>query len=160
MLRQSQHTLNFISEGLLKITAELNRALISSGMQQGQACLLCLQTSCSLTINENSDSRVLTDLSAHLQALVPEEGFRSLSGRGPLRPTCTTTRGPTTCPPISAARSPAATSACPSRPADWCWAPWQAIYLWEHRFRPQRRQRCIEAVQEASRLAAGRGWLR
>ncbi|MFM7393558.1 MAG: YjbQ family protein, partial [Cyanobium sp.] len=45
----------------------------------------CLHTSASLTVNENPDPRVLADLAAYAQALVPEEGVRPLSGRGDLR---------------------------------------------------------------------------
>jgi secondary thiamine-phosphate synthase enzyme len=150
MLRQSQQTLNFITvgEGLLNITAELNRALISSGMQQGQACLLCLHTSCSLTINENSDARVLADLSAHLQALVPEEGFKPLSGRGPLRPYLHDDEGADDMPAHIRTSLTSSNLCLPFQSGRLLLGTWQAIYLWEHRSRPQRRQLNLQLIGE------------
>jgi secondary thiamine-phosphate synthase enzyme len=88
MLRQSLETLRVGTpgEGFTDLTGRLNAALASSGMEQGLLNLVCLHTSCSLTINENADPRVLRDLSCYLRALVPEEGIRPVSGRGELRP--------------------------------------------------------------------------
>ena len=88
MLRQSLETLRVGTpgEGFTDLTGRLNAALASSGMEQGLLNLVCLHTSCSLTINENADPRVLRDLSSYLRALVPEEGIRPVSGRGELRP--------------------------------------------------------------------------
>ncbi|MDP5122887.1 MAG: YjbQ family protein, partial [Cyanobium sp. MAG_04] len=88
MLRQSLETMRVVTpgEGFTDLTGRLNAALASSGMEQGLLNLVCLHTSCSLTINENADPRVLRDLSSYLRALVPEEGIRPVSGRGELRP--------------------------------------------------------------------------
>jgi len=88
MLRQSLHQLSLHTrgEGFTDITTALDREIGASGLATGLANLACLHTSCSLTINENADPRVLVDLAAYLQALVPQEGVRPISGRGELRP--------------------------------------------------------------------------
>ena len=81
-------------EGFINITAALDAEIAASGMQQGLASLVCLHTSCSLTVNENADPRVLEDLAAYLRALVPHEGVRPISGRGELRPYVHADEGP------------------------------------------------------------------
>jgi len=88
MLRQSLHQLSLHTrgEGFTDISAALDREIGASGLATGLANLACLHTSCSLTINENADPRVLVDLAAYLQALVPQEGVRPIRGRGELRP--------------------------------------------------------------------------
>ena len=72
-------------EGFTDLTAALNHEIAASGLQQGMAQLVALHTSCSLTVNENADPRVLRDLTTYLRALVPQEGVRSLSGHGDLQ---------------------------------------------------------------------------
>ena len=88
MLRQSLHSLSLQTsgEGFTDLTGALNREISASGLKNGLATLASLHTSCSLTINENADPRVLEDLATFLRALVPAEGVRPLSGRGELRP--------------------------------------------------------------------------
>ncbi|MEY3930541.1 MAG: hypothetical protein RLZZ516_2251, partial [Cyanobacteriota bacterium] len=65
-------------EGFTDLTARINGEIAASGLQRGIVQLVALHTSCSLTINENADPRVLEDLAAHLQALVPQRAVRSL----------------------------------------------------------------------------------
>ena len=72
-------------EGFKDLTAVLNREIAASGLRQGIAQLVALHTSCSLTVNENADPRVLRDLTTYLRALVPQEGVRSISGQGALQ---------------------------------------------------------------------------
>ena len=60
--------------------------MAASGVQLGLLNLVCLPTSCGLTMNEYADSLVSADLAVHLRALVPKEGIRPVSGRGELRP--------------------------------------------------------------------------
>jgi secondary thiamine-phosphate synthase enzyme len=96
MLRQSLHQLSLHTrgEGFTDISAALDREIGTSGLANGLANLACMHTSCSLTINENADARVLVDLAAYLQALVPQEGVRPISGRGELRPNRHDDEGP------------------------------------------------------------------
>ena len=81
-------------EGFTDLTAALNREIQASGLQQGIAQLVVLHTSCSLTVNENADPRVLRDLTTYLRALVPQEGVRSISGTGGLQAYAHNDEGP------------------------------------------------------------------
>ncbi|MFL0727867.1 MAG: YjbQ family protein, partial [Prochlorococcus sp.] len=78
-LQQTLHQLEIVTreEGFTDLTPQLNTWITASGIKRGVLHLTTLHTSCSLTINENADPRVLKDLAAYLKALVPEEGFRS-----------------------------------------------------------------------------------
>ena len=73
MLQQHlrQLTLTPRGEGFTDITAALDQEIAASGLDTGIAVIACLHTSCSLTVNENADPRVLVDLAAFLRALVP-----------------------------------------------------------------------------------------
>ena len=68
MLRQSLHSLSLQTsgEGFTDLTGALNREISASGLKNGLATLASLHTSCSLTINENADPRVLEDLASFL----------------------------------------------------------------------------------------------
>ena len=72
--------------GFTRLNGELNRWIRSTGMQRGVLHLSCLHTSCSLTINENADPRVLKDLQAWMDAVVPQDGRGPLDGNGKRTP--------------------------------------------------------------------------
>ena len=55
----------------IDITALVRAAVRKSGVDSGLACLFCPHTTAGLTIQENSDPRVRTDLAEHLSKLVP-----------------------------------------------------------------------------------------
>ena len=83
MLRQSllQLSVPTRGEGFVDLTADLNREISASGLDTGVAVLACLHTSCSLTINENADPRVLADLATYLRALARCRGFVAVGER-------------------------------------------------------------------------------
>ncbi len=126
MLRQHLQVLSFQSSGagFTNITAPLNAAIAASGLRRGVATLMCLHTSCSLTVNENADPRVLEDLAAFLADLVPsgdqraylhdDEGSDDMPAH--IRTALTTTSLPLS---FDSGRLLLGT--------------WQAVYLWEHR---------------------------
>ena len=58
--------------GFSRIDPVLSRWIATSGIERGVLNLTCLHTSASLTINENADPRVLKDLSAWMDDMVPE----------------------------------------------------------------------------------------
>jgi len=78
MLRQHlcRLTVTTSGEGFTDLTGMLQHELSSSGLRQGLLQLVALHTSCSLTINENADPRVLHDLPTYLRALVPQGGLQ------------------------------------------------------------------------------------
>jgi len=135
MLRQSLETLRVVTlgEGFTDLTGRLNAALASSGMEQGLLNLVCLHTSCSLTINENADPRVLRDLSSYLRALVPEEGIRPVSGRGELRPYVHADEGSDDMPAHIRTALTTSQLSLSFEAGRLLLGTWQAVYLWEHR---------------------------
>ena len=141
MLRQSLETLRVVTpgEGFTDLTGRLNAALASSGMEQGLLNLVCLHTSCSLTINEHADPRVLRDLSSYLRALVPEEGIRPVSGRGELRPYVHADEGSDDMPAHIRTALTTSQLSLSFESGRLLLGTWQAVYLWEHRRRGSER---------------------
>ena len=150
MLRQSLETMRVVTpgEGFTDLTGRLNAALAASDMQQGLLNLVCLHTSCSLIINENADPRVLEDLATFLRALVPAEGVRPLSGRGELRPWRHDDEGPDDMPAHIRTALTATSLSLSFQAGRLLLGTWQAVYLWEHRARPHRRQLSLHLIGE------------
>jgi secondary thiamine-phosphate synthase enzyme len=148
MLRQSLHSLSLQTsgEGFTDITAALNREIATSGLELGLATLSCLHTSCSLTVNENADPRVLEDLAAFLRALVPPEGLATSSGRGAPRPWLHDDEGPDDMPAHIRSALTATSLSLSFRGGRLVLGTWQAVYLWEHRARPHRRQLSLHLI--------------
>lgn len=133
-------------EGFTNITADVQAAIASSGLNQGLCVLVVQHTSCSLTVNENADPRVLQDLAAYLKAIVPEQGVRSISGRGELRAYAHDDEGPDDMPAhIRTALTTTSLSLSFNR-GRLLLGTWQAIYLWEHRRRGSRRQLSLHLI--------------
>ncbi len=124
-------------EGFTNITAALNAEIAASGLRQGVATLVCLHTSCSLTINENADPRVLQDLGSYLGELVPSGDQRAYrhDDEGPddmpahIRTALTTTSLQLS---FDQGRLVLGT--------------WQAVYLWEHRARGSQRELSLHLI--------------
>ena len=135
-------------EGFTDLTAALNREIAASGLQQGIAQLMALHTSCSLTVNENADPRVLRDLTTYLRALVPQEGVRSLSGEGSLQRYAHDDEGSDDMP--AHIRTALTTTSLGLSFARGCLTlgTWQAVYLWEHRARAHQRQLSLHLIGE------------
>jgi secondary thiamine-phosphate synthase enzyme len=133
-------------EGFTDLTAALNREIEASGLAMGIAVMSVLHTSCSLTINENADPRVLADLTAYLRALVPREGTRPLSGQGPLRPYAHDDEGPDDIPAHIRTALTCTSLSLSVHHRQLVLGTWQAVYLWEHRALPQRRMLCLHLL--------------
>jgi secondary thiamine-phosphate synthase enzyme len=58
----------------IDITSLVRAAIRKSGIDGGIACIFCPHTTAGLTIQENSDPRVRTDLAQQLSTLVPHDG--------------------------------------------------------------------------------------
>ena len=148
MLRQELRRLEVTTqgEGFINLTATLTAELSASGLQRGLLQLVALHTSCSLTINENADPRVLRDLSAYLRALVPQEGVRPISGQGALRPYVHDDEGPDDMPAHIRTALTTTSLGLSFDGGRLLLGTWQAVYLWEHRARPQRRQLSLHLI--------------
>ena len=134
MLRQHLQVLSFQSSGagFTNITAPLNAAIAASGLRRGVATLMCLHTSCSLTVNENADPRVLHDLTTYLRALVPQGGLGE--------PYAHDDEGPDDMPAHIRTALTTTSLGLSFDQVRLVLGTWQAVYLWEHRSRGQRRQ--------------------
>jgi secondary thiamine-phosphate synthase enzyme len=114
--------------GLHDVTAEVRRAVASSGVQTGMCNIFLRHTSASLLIQENADGAVLRDLQRFFDRLAPESADYEHDAEGPddmpshLRAAMTRTAETV---PISGGELALGT--------------WQAIYLWEHRRAPHQR---------------------
>src|SRR5687768_7835276 len=58
----------------IDITSLVRAAIRKSGIDQGLACVFCPHTTAGLTIQENSDPKVKTDLIEQLGKVVPHDG--------------------------------------------------------------------------------------
>ncbi|MCS5692744.1 secondary thiamine-phosphate synthase enzyme YjbQ [Cyanobium sp. FGCU-6] len=149
-LRQSLHRLSLRTSGagFTDITTALNREIAASGLDTGVAVVACLHTSASLTVNENADPRVLADLAAYVQALVPEEGVRPLSGRGDLRRWVHDDEGPDDMPAHVRTALTCSSLIQSFQGGRLLLGTWQAIYLWEHRRVGSNRQLSLHLIGE------------
>ena len=68
--------------GFTRLNERLNDLIAKASIETGILHLTCLHTSASLTINENADPRVLKDLQAWMDAVVPQDGKGPINGEG------------------------------------------------------------------------------
>lgn len=63
------------------VTADLQKAVANAGLESGMVIAYVPHTTAGITINENADPDVQTDILAHLEKLVPRSGgFRHMEG--------------------------------------------------------------------------------
>ncbi|WP_305043035.1 secondary thiamine-phosphate synthase enzyme YjbQ [Geoalkalibacter sp.] len=66
---------------MIEVTAEVRRLIAASGVRQGLAVLFVPHTTAAVTINENADPDVVTDLLGGLSRLAPADGpYRHAEG--------------------------------------------------------------------------------
>ena len=128
--------LGFITncEGFIDITNDLNLFIEKNNFDSGILNLTSLHTSCSLTINENADPNVLSDLRKYIQSIVPYDSYLTLSkGREEISYKHYQE---------GADDMPAHIKTCLTNTSlslsyqngEIILGTWQAVYLWEHRF--------------------------
>ena len=137
VLRQTLSELSFQTSGpgFTRISAAINSEIGKAQFSTGLATIYVKHTSCSLTINENADPRVLADLEAYLRDLVPRTRTYQHHDEGPddmpahIRTALTTVSLSL---PIAAGRLQLGT--------------WQEVYLWEHRDAPHQRRIALQLI--------------
>jgi secondary thiamine-phosphate synthase enzyme len=131
-LRQATHVFRIETRrrGLVELTANVDDWVAGLGAREGLLTLFCRHTSASLVVQENASPAVLTDLETAFERLAPEApGLYDHDEEGPddmpahIRTALT---GVSLSIPIIGGRMALGT--------------WQAIYLFEHRRRPHRRE--------------------
>jgi len=69
------------SEGLYDITQRVKKTLAENGVQEGICTVYCPHTTAAITINENADPDVVTDLLIGLEKAFPDRAdFRHAEG--------------------------------------------------------------------------------
>lgn len=123
---QYEITLAPRSRGFHLITDEVLREMRDvRHIDMGWCHLFLLHTSASLTVNENADPDVRTDMETYFNHLAPERGL-------PLRHTL---EGPDDMPAHVKSSLLGASLLLPVRHGDLALGTWQGIYLCEHRNR-------------------------
>ena len=139
-MRQENHQLSISSpgRGLYEITHEVRDWVRSTGIQSGLLTLFVQHTSASLLIQENADPAVQADLERFLARLVPDgdpifqhrqEGKDDMAAHARTALTQVHLAVPVV-------------GGTPALGA------WQGIFLYEHRYDPQRRRVIIHLIGE------------
>jgi secondary thiamine-phosphate synthase enzyme len=122
-------------ESFTEITRDAVRFVEQSGGCDGALFLYLRHTSASLTIQENADPDVQTDLTTALRTLAPEDA-----------PWVHTVEGPDDMPAHVKGMLTGVSSHIPVRSGALALGTWQGIYLVEHRARPHRREIVLQFV--------------
>ena len=140
-MRQTLSELSFQThgEGFTNITAAINAEISKSGLQQGICLIYAKHTSCSLTINENADPRVLQDLGSYMGELVPS---------GDQRAYLHDDEGPDDMPAHIRTALTATTLQLSFDAGRLVLGTWQAVYLWEHRSVGSQRSLSLHLIGE------------
>ena len=129
---QFQRELQINTRGgrLLEITSEVQRLVSESGLSEGVCHLFVRHTSVSLTIQENADPTVLSDLEHFMNKLVPEfdPDYRH------------TIEGPDDMPAHIESALTQVSEQIPVSGKRLMLGTWQGIFLWEHRRRGRQRK--------------------
>ena len=128
-------TVQTSGRGFFDLTAEVVKFAREAGAKEGAVTLFIRHTSASLTIQENADPTVLTDLTTALDRLAPEDaGWRH------------DTEGPDDMPAHVKTMLTGASLHVPVLGSELALGTWQAIYLIEHRARAHRREIVLQFV--------------
>jgi secondary thiamine-phosphate synthase enzyme len=139
-MRQAIHSLTVATrgKGLTDITPAVESWLAGQGLATGLLTLWCRHTSASLTVQENASPDVRADIVRYFEAVVPEDPARyAHDDEGPddmpahLRTMLTQTQLSV---PVADGRLVLGT--------------WQALYLFEHRRQPHRRDIVLHLLGE------------
>ena len=149
-MKQKLAELSFLTsgEGFIDITPAINDWIKSNGLTQGILVISTKHTSCSLTVNENADPRVLKDLSTYMKAIVPEEGVCSINGKGKQNLYLHGDEGLDDMPAHIRTALTCSSLSFSINHSQLVLGQWQAIYLWEHRYRSHSRQISLHAIGE------------
>ena len=149
-MRQLLDQLQFTTSGpgFTRLNEALNRWIASMGFTLGVLHLSCLHTSASLTINENADPRVLQDLQAWMDAVVPQDGLGPLDGHGQRSRYRHDDEGDDDMPAHIRTALTAQTMTLSVEKGRLLLGTWQGVYLWEHRASAHQRRLSLHLIGE------------
>lgn len=129
VIATAELTIETPGEGFIDITSDVRRFADKAGARDGTVSLFLRHTSASLTIQENADPDVLSDLTSALRHLAPRD-FGWIHD----------TEGPDDMPAHVRTMLTGVSLQIPIVGGHLALGTWQGIYLIEHRARPHRRQ--------------------
>ncbi len=121
--------------GLHDITDKVSAVAQSAHVTTGLCTLFLRHTSASLVVQENADPAVLRDLERWLERLAPED--RSYEHD---------TEGPDDMPAHLRSAVTASNVSIPITEGKLALGTWQALYVWEHRRAPHRRELVVHVA--------------
>ena len=127
-------------KGFTRLNERIETWLGTETIEQGVLHLTCLHTSCSITINENADPRVLSDLAAWMEAVVPQDGKGPADAQGQRRRYLHDDEGDDDMPAHIRTALTSQTMTLSIQNGRLLLGTWQAVYLWEHRERGSTRR--------------------
>ena len=74
-MKTKEFTLHTDHEGMYNVTVQVRHAIQESGVKSGMAVVYCPHTTAGITINENADPDVRSDLETIFNRLVPENAL-------------------------------------------------------------------------------------
>lgn len=81
MMRAKKFTIQTPSEGFVNITRSVRDTIAESGIQSGIVVIWCAHTTAGITINENADPDVVTDMLLGLEKAYPDRReFQHMEG--------------------------------------------------------------------------------
>jgi secondary thiamine-phosphate synthase enzyme len=122
-------------EGATDLTARVREVVRASRVVTGQCTVFVQHTSAGLVIQENADPAVLRDLVKWLATMAPESRDWEHDAEGPDDMPAHAKSVLTRC-----------SESIPVREGQLALGTWQAIYLWEHRRRPHRRDVIVNVI--------------
>jgi secondary thiamine-phosphate synthase enzyme len=134
----SQLVVSTRGKGFVDLTSEIAKFVHDAGAEEGAVTLFIRHTSASLTIQENADPSVLTDLQTALSRLAPENAGWTHD-----------TEGPDDMPAHVKTMLTQVSLQVPVVDGEMVLGTWQAIYLVEHRARPHRREVTLQFIGRA-----------
>ena len=139
LIASSQLSVETKGVGFVDLTSEIDAFLRECEAGEGVLTLFVRHTSASLTIQENADPSVLTDLTTALRRLAPEDAGWTHD-----------TEGPDDMPAHIKSMLTATSLQVPVLGGRLALGIWQAIYLIEHRRRPHRREIVLQFLGAAT----------
>ena len=128
-------TIDTAGEGFVEITRDVARFVADAGAGEGALFLFIRHTSASLTIQENADPDVRTDLVTALRRLAPNDG-----------PWVHDVEGPDDMPAHVKSMLTGISLHIPVIAGALALGTWQGIYLAEHRARAHRREVVMQFI--------------
>ncbi len=134
---QTRFTVQTRGQGFTNISPQLKSWLADIATGEGQLTVFLRHTSASLTIQENADPDVLSDLRQSLQGLAPESAS--------YRHSC---EGPDDMPAHIKTMLTATSLSIPVQDGAMVLGIWQGVFLIEHRAQPHSRQIVLHYIGE------------